>query len=172
MHIPFVGEVKFEFLAYFPMDHLAHPVVSSLVLFLSQFAVFTYYMWSMVSSLSPHNLHFLLCYVLSILALIWLVLLALFYVAIRRDSVSLLKFPSSHVKVLSCEMLFISRLKRPWSFFLPIFVSDGRYQSPFVFLYIVFESLYGCVNAVFDARNSSSSIFSWFIYSVHVVFGM
>ena len=65
-------------------------------------------MWLIVSSLSPH-LPF--CCVLSILALIWLVLTALFCAAIRRDSVFLLKFPFlSHVQVLSCEMLFISRL--------------------------------------------------------------
>ena len=49
--------------------------------------------WLMVSSLSPHNLHLLFCCVLSILALIWLVLVALFCAAIRRDSVSLLWFP-------------------------------------------------------------------------------
>ena len=70
--------------------------------------------WLMVSSLSPYSLHLLFCYVLSILTLIWLVLKALFCAAIRRDSVSLLKFPFlSHVLVLSCKMLFISRLKRP-----------------------------------------------------------
>ena len=70
-------------------------------------------MWLMVSSLSPHSLHLLFYCVLSILALIWLVLSALFCAAIRRDSVSLLKFHFiSHVHVLSCEMLFISRLKR------------------------------------------------------------
>ena len=75
-------------------------------------------MWLMVSSLSPQSLHLLFCCVLSILALIWLVLMALFCAAIKRDYVSLLKFPFlSYVRVLSCEMLFISRLKRPWSCF-------------------------------------------------------
>ena len=70
--------------------------------------------WLMVSSLSPHSLHLLFCWVLSILALKWFILMALSCAAIRRDSVSLLKFPFlSHVQVLSCEILFISRLKRP-----------------------------------------------------------
>ena len=41
-------------------------------------------------------------------------------------------------------------------------VSDGRNQTFFVFFYVVFESLYGCVNAVFDAGKSSSSLFSWY----------
>ena len=50
-------------------------------------------MWLIVLSTSPHRLHLLFCSVLSILALIWLVLIALFWAAIRRDSVSLLKFP-------------------------------------------------------------------------------
>ena len=70
--------------------------------------------WLMVSSLSRHSLHLLFCCVLSILALIWFVLMALSCAAIRRDSVSLLKFHFlSNAQVLSCEILFISRLKRP-----------------------------------------------------------
>ena len=74
--------------------------------------------WLMVSSLSPHSLHLLFCWVLSILALIWLVLMALPCAAIRRDSVSLLKFPFlSHVQVLSCKILFISRLNRPYYYY-------------------------------------------------------
>ena len=71
-------------------------------------------MWLIVSSLSPHSLHLLFCCVLSILALIWLVLMALSCASIRRDSVSLLKFPFlSQVQVFWWEMLFIRRLKRP-----------------------------------------------------------
>ena len=50
-------------------------------------------MWLVVSSQSLHSLHLLFCCVLSILTLIWLVLIVLFCAAIRRDSVSLLKFP-------------------------------------------------------------------------------
>ena len=50
-------------------------------------------MWLTVSSLSPHNQQLLFCCVLSILALVWLVLMALFCAVIRRDSVSLKKFP-------------------------------------------------------------------------------
>ena len=40
--VQFVGLVKFKFLAHFPVDHLAHLVVSGLVLLLSQFAAFPY----------------------------------------------------------------------------------------------------------------------------------
>ena len=87
------------------------PTQSCLVLFsLCTNLLYSLIMWLIVSSLSPHSLHLLFCCVLSILALIWLVLMALFCAAI----ISLLKFLFlSHVQVLSCEMLFISRLKRP-----------------------------------------------------------
>ena len=61
-----------------------------------------------VSSLSPYSLHLLWCWVLSILALIWLVLMALSCAAIWRDSVSLLRFPFlSRVQVFWCEMVFV-----------------------------------------------------------------
>ena len=50
-------------------------------------------MWLIILSLSPHSLHLLFCCVLSILTLIGLVLMALSCAAIRRDSVSLLRFP-------------------------------------------------------------------------------
>ena len=74
----------------------------------------TLIMWLIVSYLSPHNLHLLFCYSLSILALIWLVLLMLFCVAIWRDSVSLRRFPFLiYVHLFSCEMSLVSRLKRP-----------------------------------------------------------
>ena len=70
-------------------------------------------MWLIVSSLSPYNLHLLFCCVLSILALIWLFLMALSCAAIRKDSISLLRFPFlCQVQVFWCEMLFIRRLKR------------------------------------------------------------
>ena len=66
-------------------------------------------MWLIVSSLSPHNLHLLFCCVLSILDLTWLVYMVLFGAAIRKDSVSLLRFPFfSHVQVFSCEILFFT----------------------------------------------------------------
>ena len=70
-------------------------------------------MWLIVSSLSLQSLHLLFCCVLSILALVWLVLMALSYAAIRRDSVFLLRILFfSLVQVFSYEMLFINRLKR------------------------------------------------------------
>ena len=43
MHILLIRMVKFQFLVQFPVDHLAHPVVSCLILDLRKFAAFTYY---------------------------------------------------------------------------------------------------------------------------------
>ena len=81
-------------------------------------------MWLIVSSLSPHSQHLLFCCVLSILALIWFVLTALSCAAIRRDSVSLLRFPFlNQVQVFWCEMLFIRRLKRTLLFLLSLLFS-------------------------------------------------
>ena len=110
--------VEIRFLAHFPVDHLAHPVVSRLVLLLCQFSCIR-----LLCDWSFHLCHCIVyicyfCWVLCILGLIWLVLMALFFAAIRRDSVSHLKFSFlSHVQILSPEMFFIRRLKRPYSCF-------------------------------------------------------
>ena len=56
--------------------------------------------------------------VLSILTLSLLVLMALFYAANRRDSVSFFRFPSlNSVDVFSCEISLVCRLKYPYSYF-------------------------------------------------------
>ena len=131
----------------------------------------------MVSSLSPHNLHLLSYCALSVLALISLVLMALFYAAIRRDYVSLLNFPFlSHGQVFSCEICLLVVKNRPqsWFFFqcsFPIYcqsvlhrvvsiIFDGCNQSSFVFFCVIIESLCRCVNAVFNDSKSSFSILS------------
>ena len=62
-------------------------------------------MWLIVSFLPPHNLQLLFCCGLSILALIWLVLMALFCAAIRRDSVSLLRF--SIIIIITYILLYL-----------------------------------------------------------------
>ena len=88
----------------------AHSFVSSLTHFVLICCILI--MWLNVSSLLPHHLHRLFCCVLSILALIWLVLMALCCAAIRRDLVSLLRLPfHSHVQVFSCEISLVCRLK-------------------------------------------------------------
>ena len=56
VHIPFVRMIKFQFLAQFTVDHLVHPVVSSLIFFLCWFAVFAY--WSFRLS---HHITYICC---------------------------------------------------------------------------------------------------------------
>ena len=96
LHIPLVYMIKFKFLAQFPVDHLPHSVVSSRLLFSRYFTAFAYYVINLFISITT-NLHLLFCYVLSIFALTWFVLITLFCVVIRRYSVSLLtvRFRSS-----------------------------------------------------------------------------
>ena len=43
VHIPFVRMVKFKFFAQLPVDHLAHPVLSRLILFRRKFAAFDFF---------------------------------------------------------------------------------------------------------------------------------
>ena len=127
--------------------------------------------------LLPHSQHLLFCCVLSILDLIWLILMALFCVAIRIDSVSLLRFPFlNQIHVFLCEISLVSRLKYPLSCFsshfyflvivvLLVFVSSVFFWwlSSSTLSYVVFESLYWGVNAIFSTGKSSSSFFYWHI---------
>ena len=83
-------------------------------------------MWLMVSSLSPHHLHLLFCCVLSILALIWLVLMALFCAAIRRDFSLKVSFSSLRPDFLVWDVAY-SSFKTPIELF----------TFPFCFLVIV-----------------------------------
>ena len=79
-------------------------------------------MWLMDPSLSTHSLHLPFCCVLSILALIWLVFMALFCAVIRRDSVSLLKFPIIIIVVVT-----------PLVFFTGVWVTESLLKSPGLF---------------------------------------
>ena len=98
------------------------PTQSCLVLYsLCANLLHLFIMWLIVSSLSPHSVHLLFCWVLSIVVLIWLVLMVLSRAAIRRDSVSLLRLPFlNYVQVFSCEIVFKAAIE--FLFFL-IFIS-------------------------------------------------
>ena len=92
------------------------PTQSCLVLYSLLLICCIRLLWLIVSSLSPQNLHLLFCWVLSIFALIWLVVIALFCAAIRRDSISLLRFPFlRQVHVFTREMSLVYRLKYPYN---------------------------------------------------------
>ena len=123
--------VKFQFHALFPVDHLAHPVVSSLISFCANL-LHSLIMWSVVSSLSLHNLYLLFCCVLSILDLIWLIVIAMFC-----DSVSLVRFTFfRHVHVFSCEILLKTSLKTSIELFFFPFLYSAHYYYLFTYLFI------------------------------------
>ena len=101
-------------------------------------------MWLIVSSLSPHSLHLLFCCVLSILTLIWLVLMALSCAAIRRDSVSLLRFP------------FLSQVQVFWwgdVVYKTFKAAIELFSFPFLFLSCCHSFVYRVVRIVSDSCN-------------------
>ena len=140
-------------------------------------------MWLIVSSLSSHNLHLPFCYVLFTFALTKFVLMALFCAAIRRDSVSLLRFLFlCHVQVFSCEISLVCRLKYPYScfsshfYFLVIIIEliialfvlylVAAIILSLLFFYVVFESLCRYIDTSFNTGESSSYLFSFLTYTV------
>ena len=145
MDIPFVRMVRFKFLPHFPLNHLAHRVVSGLILFLSWFAKYTYLIDRFISITILTTIGVLLRLIYS--CLIWLVLMALFSAAIWSDSISLLRFPfHSCVCVFSYVMLPVNRLKLLFSCFsfhfcfLVIFGSLVLPLHDFLFLLIQLRS--------------------------------
>ena len=106
-------------------------------------------MWLIVSSLSPYNLHLLLCCASSILALIRLGLMTLLCSAISSDSVSLLKLPFlADVNVFSYEMSLVSRSKCPYIFsshFCVVVVLFLYFILFFIFLIVSFSHQFWCV---------------------------
>ena len=108
--------------------------------------------------------------------------MALFCAAVRRDSVSPLRFPFFiHVQVFSCEISLICHLKYSYNCFsthfcflvilLLIIVWFVSFlvvviSLSLLFFYVVFESSYRCIDAVFNAGESSSIFFSWHILSL------
>ena len=170
MYISFFRIFKFRFLAQFPIDHIPYPVVSTCILSLHEFAVFAFYVIDHFISITniTYNCYFVASYLL--IPWYWLVLKALFYAVIRRDSISLLKVSFSY----PCPSLLESLEVSSYFSFLVIsclicFVPDGYNQSFSTLNYVIFESLYRFINAILNAGKSSSSFFSWQIQSVSVV---
>ena len=125
-------------------------------------------MWLIVSSLSPHNLHLLFCYVLSILGLIWLVLMALFCAAIRRNSISLLRFYSIYNRftkdvVSLLELIHFVHVFLTLSF--QLLTKQCRLPSPNSVFFKIFSktSLPYCFQFIFLSFSNSFSFFNQFI---------
>ena len=68
VHIPFVCMVEFKFLAHLSVDHLAHPLMSNLILLLCKFAAFAYYVINhYVPIITKPTFAVLLCLILLLL---------------------------------------------------------------------------------------------------------
>ena len=134
-------------------------------------------MWLIVSSQSIHKLHLLFCCVLSILALIWLVLMALFELLLK--DIQFLSYVFTFLANFTFSRV-IFRLFVAWSVhwfvFLCIFVFGlylfswglcclnffhGWNQSFSAHVSVVFELSYRCIDIIFNTGASSSSFFSW-----------
>ena len=116
LHIPLVRMVKFKLLAQFSLDHLAHPLMSSLIISLCKFTAVAYYVidrFVFIAAYSTFTIFFHPVY-----SRFDIVLITFFCAAIRRDSFSLLRFPFlCHVQVFSCAILLVCLLKYPYSCF-------------------------------------------------------
>ena len=90
--------------------------------------------------------------------------MALLCAAMKRDSVSLSRFPLlSHIHVFSWDMLLVSRLKRPYLFFLAFFFSRYCFLLVFVLsvLFLVAVISPPCFSTKFSSRFiDASTLFS------------
>ena len=102
--IPFVLMVQFKFLAQFSVDHFVHPVVSTL------FALFfCLHLWCDCSFRLNHYIIYIYYFVASCLFLFWPSPYCIVFAVIRRDSVSLLRFPFlSNVQFFWCDIFFVA----------------------------------------------------------------
>ena len=129
-------------------------------------------MWLTVSSQSPRSLHLLFCWVMPILALIWFVLIVLSCAALRRDSVSFLRFTFlSRIQVFSCVYHYYFT---PGEFYT-LLLADGFSLSSGAFLFVLwfsvlFLSLSKCANSKCYYRHTHVRHLSLFSSNVQVLF--
>ena len=101
--------------------------------------------------------------------------MALFCAAIRKDSVSFLRFPfHSHFQVFSREISPVCRLKRPYSYFsshflfLVIFI-QLMHMLHVLFLLAVISLFFALFSVVFVSSINASTL-SWMLASFFLLF--
>ena len=135
VHIPFVHMVKLNSLHDSQLISLPTQLCQVLYSFCASL-LHSLIMWLIVS---PHNIHLLFSCVLPILALIWMVHMAVFWDAIRRYSVSLLWFPfHCHIQVFSYKMSLFCRLKYLYRYFSSRFCFRVILVLLILVLYVLF----------------------------------
>ena len=107
MHIPFVCMIEFKLLTQFFVDHIAHPVVSSLILSLLKCTAFVYYDPFIFITTSAILLRL-------VYSCFDIVIMLLFCAVIRRNAISFSRVPFfSHAQVFSCMISLVCPLKSP-----------------------------------------------------------
>ena len=144
----------------------------------------SFIMWLIVLFLSPLNQHLLFC--CCVYFCFHIVLIVLFCAAIRRDSVSILRFFFlSHDQVFLCDILLVCRLKCPCSCFSYHFCFMAILALLMLVLSILFlitvinlllqflmKSSSLCIDAIFNVCKSPSSFYSWLTQSVYIIPGI
>ena len=117
VHIPVFRSVKYKLLTQLPVDYIPHPVVFGLILFLHFIRLLCDWSFRIC-----HHITCIVIFGVSFLLAFYIVLMALFYAAIRRDSVWFLRFSFlSHVLIFSCDISLVCRLNCPYSCFSSLY---------------------------------------------------
>ena len=164
--------VEFQSLPPFPMSHLSQWVGPNLQNLYS-FDALSYNVFNrFISFADKSSLALLLHFIdfrFDIISLYRFVC-----TAIRKDFISLLRFPSpGYVPVFSVSISPFCRLKYPYSYFFPFSAPEilssiyivnviiSCFHVFFCFLNIIFDSAYRCMYTIFNVGNSLYSYFSW-----------
>ena len=122
-----------------------------------------------------HHISYVCCFVASYLFLFWFDwLLQHYFMLLSREIQFLSEYPCFLVWYVAYLLLKTSIELFFFPFLFSVYcrsvtphvisiVSGSCNQSSSRILYVVFKSLYRCVNAVFNTGKSSSSFFSWHI---------
>ena len=177
--------VKFKFLAQFPVDHLAHPVVSYLKIFFV--LIWCIRLLSDWSFRLYHHKTYICCFVASYLFLLWYdcflwrcfvlqleEIQYLYKVLLSQRRLGFLVWDVAYQSLKTSIALFFflclfSDYCRSDGFRVVAIVSGGCNKSFSVPFYVDFKSLDWCINAVFNSGKSSSFFFSGNISSVNVI---
>ena len=164
VHIPFGSTVKFKFLAQFPVDHPAHPIMSSLIIFLHTFTAFTYVIDRFVSITTWPTLAIILCLINLRFNKVVLLLVEIMFVS----STFLFLAMSRSFRAIFLPFQLPSYC-RSLEFYVALLFLVAVISLSLLFFYEVFEYSSWCIDAILKADESSSSFFSWPIDSLYFI---
>ena len=135
---------------------ITFPTQSCLVLY-HFWASLLHSLWLTVSALSPHNLYLLFFSLLSITCFKIISLYGIIFAAIKRDSLSILRFSLlSHGHVISCAISLVCYLKYPYSWF-----SSHFYFLDFVVSLFILKLF--LLLLLLHHHNNNNNLWWWFL---------